>query len=149
MNTWLSGKLIAWGNVAKTDQWHLCFQLFSLLFCYLAVSGCHRGFHWFWCLVALSLIFAQDLSIQSGSLLILFSSTGYFYYFSLYINPWSQKLQFFSTLGSVRCQKRDEEKSADGQKHYSRLVLWKRKKMYNGNTDLHCFITWFRFLLMI
>lgn len=54
---------------------------------------------------------------------VLFSSTGYFYYFSLYINPWSQKLQFFYTLGSVRCQKRDEEKSADGQKHYSRLVL--------------------------
>lgn len=56
---------------------------------------------------------------------VLFSSTGYFYYFSLYINPRSQKLQFFffSTLGSVRCQKRDEEKSADGQKHYSRFVL--------------------------
>lgn len=26
---------------------------------------------------------------------VLFSSTGYFYYFSLYINPRSQKLQFF------------------------------------------------------
>lgn len=56
MDTWLSGKLIAPGNVAKTDQWHLCSAFVFLRF---LLFGCFRFslvFQWFWCLVALSLI---------------------------------------------------------------------------------------------
>lgn len=157
MDTWLSGKLIAPGNVAKTDQWHLCSAFVFLRF---LLFGCFRFslvFQWFWCLGALSLILGCinaiwiiiDTSLIKWlnswlscdqTLHVLFVVTGLYCFPQLvtFIRSHYKLIHgakscrfffFFPTLGSVRCQKRDEEKqSADGQKHYSRIVLWERKK---------------------